>query len=109
MSVSGKAVDRHDAMADRYATEVERYLSKIEAVLEDGILTGTELEELRDSLDRMVHQKKRPIFGALPYKNLSYPAREPGSASANLVWVRFTNAPSSAVCWPTLPRLPCKC
>lgn len=82
MSVSGKAVDRHDAMADRYATEVERYLSKIEAVLEDGILTGTELEELRDSLDRMVHQKKRPIFGALPYKNLSYPAREPGSASA---------------------------
>ncbi len=81
-SVSDKAAERHRAMADEYTTGIKELLSLIDAALQDGILSSSELESLKELLGRMVQQKKRPTFGVLPYKNLGYPAREPGSASA---------------------------
>ena len=73
-----KAEERQRAMAEGLRKAVEEYLILIDSLPPEGAITQTNLETLSVFLDKILHQKRRPIMGTLPYTHLNYPAREPG-------------------------------
>ncbi|MGO8989042.1 MAG: RHS repeat-associated core domain-containing protein [bacterium] len=74
-----KALERHRAMSESYRKAVEEYLSLLEDLLRQKSINLTTLDRLKAMLDQILHVKKRPILGSLPYKNLNYPSKEPSS------------------------------
>jgi len=74
-----KALERHRVMSEEYRKALEEYLSLLEDLLKGGRITLTTLDRLKTIFDKILHTKKRPIFGSggsLPYRNLNYPVRE---------------------------------
>ena len=72
-----KAEERQRSMSEGFRKALEEYLSLIDSLPPDGAITQTDLETLSVFLDRILHKKRRPILGTLPYTHLNYPAREP--------------------------------
>jgi hypothetical protein len=64
-------------MSEGFRKALEEYLSLIDSLPPDGTITQTDLETLSGLLDRVLHKKKRPILGSLPFTHLNYPAKEP--------------------------------
>lgn len=77
-----KAIDRHKAMVENYREGIEEYLSLIKGIPSDGEGLKTLIEELDALHDKIIHKKKRPLLGSLPYRNLNYPSREPNADPA---------------------------
>jgi len=73
------ALERHQAMSEGYSKALQEYLGLIERLPPDGAISRSAINNLQSLLNRILPQKKRPIFGSLPYRNLKYPAREPSS------------------------------
>ena len=72
-----KAEERQRSMSEGFRKALEEYLSLIDSLPPDGTITQTDLETLSIFLDTILHKKRRPILGTLPYTHLNYPAREP--------------------------------
>lgn len=86
-----KAQDRHRAMTEAYTKAMEEYLRVSEQLSADTSLTSPldkggvrGVETLETLLNKIHPKKKRPILGTLPYKNLSYPSKEPSTGPAIL-------------------------
>ncbi|HEU18361.1 MAG TPA: hypothetical protein ENO00_03125, partial [Deltaproteobacteria bacterium] len=71
------ALERHHHMEETYRRAVEEYLDIVDGMKTFEDLSSPSLERLKTLLDRILPKKKRPIFGALPYRNLDYPATIP--------------------------------
>jgi hypothetical protein len=74
---STKAEERQRDMAEGFHKALEEYLSLIDSLPPGGTITQTDLETLSVFLDSILHKKRRPILGILPYTHLNYPSREP--------------------------------
>jgi hypothetical protein len=72
-----KALERHRLMSEGYSRALRDYLALVESLSPGGRISSTTLDSLEALLSRILHKKKRPIFGSLPYKNLNYPPKEP--------------------------------
>ena len=81
-ALGGKALDRQNAVAEGYAKALEEYLAMIDALPPDGSASLSALEILHKALYAIVHLRKPPIIGSLPYKNLKFPAKEPDLANS---------------------------
>jgi len=82
-----KAVERHNNMVEAYRKALTEYLSLVDSLpsgnLPSDVSTQLKIiDKLGKVLGIIIHQKKRPIIGSLPYKHLNYPAQEPGTADA---------------------------
>ncbi len=78
--LGGKALERQQAMEERYLKAVGEYLAIINSIQPSAI--SNQLKTLKTLLDTILPKTKRPIFGSLPYRNLNYPAREPDASPA---------------------------
>jgi PKD repeat protein len=80
MAVKGpKARDRQRIMSEGYRQALQEYLSLIDSIPPEGMIQQSTLDALQSLLDKFVYKKKRPIMGSLPYRNLSYPSKEPSA------------------------------
>ena len=76
-----KAIERHRAMSEGYRKVLEEYLSLVDSLSSQQTvdrIQGT-INNLKTLLDKILHKKKKPIFGSLPYKHLNYPSKEPNT------------------------------
>ena len=74
-----KAVNRHRTMSEGFSKALEEYINLVESLPSEGGILPATIDRLIVLLDKIVHKKKSPIFGTLPYKHLNYPAKEPKS------------------------------
>ena len=74
-----KAQDRQRRMSEGFRQALEEYLSLIDSLPPDGSASQTDLENIKSFFDRLIHRKKRPLIGSLPYRNLNYPSRVPST------------------------------
>ena len=72
-----QAADRQNAMSEAYRQTLDEYLQLVDSLTSGAVASPGTLERLKTLLDRVLHQKKRPIFGSLPYGNLNFAAKEP--------------------------------
>jgi len=77
--LGANAISRHNAVAEAYAKAMEEYLALLDSLPADGAVSPEILESLNSLIDRIAPPKKRAIIGSLPYRHLSYPAREPAT------------------------------
>jgi hypothetical protein len=77
--LGAKAGERQMSMAERFCQSLEEYLSLIDALPPPGKISQVELENLRVFLEKILHKKKIPIHGSLPYTHLNYSTKEPGA------------------------------
>lgn len=89
VSVLGaKAIGRHKEMVEFVNKALDDYLNLIENLQTEIYKQGDRkaqqfmIEEIEKHLESILHKKKLPILGALPYRQLNYPATEPDQASA---------------------------
>ncbi|MEW6109955.1 MAG: transglutaminase-like domain-containing protein, partial [Nitrospirota bacterium] len=80
-SLGAKAQERQKVISEGYKQALEEYLALIESLRPDGVISQSEIHNLKLFLDKILPKKKKPIFGSLPYKNLKYPSREPDTTS----------------------------
>ena len=78
--LGAKAINRHKEMMETYADTVEEYLSMIDSLPPGGKVKSKDLDLLNEFLDKHVHKRKLPLLGALPYRHLNYPSREPNAS-----------------------------
>ena len=71
------AIERHRVMEEGYRKALNEYLSLIDSIPPDGTVSQTTLDILQTLLKTILHKKKRPILGSLPYKHPDYPAKQP--------------------------------
>jgi hypothetical protein len=79
-ALGAKATARQSLVTDAYVKAIEDYLALIDALPPDGTVTPEAFATLKNLLDRLAPPKKKPLLGALPYKHLGYPAREPAAS-----------------------------
>jgi hypothetical protein len=72
-----KALERHQVMFDGYSRALRDYLALVEGLSPGRRISSTTFDYLEALLNRVLHKKKRPVFGSLPYINLNYPSKEP--------------------------------
>ena len=77
MHQDGKAKQRQSIMAEAYREKIDEYLSLTDSLLPDRTGTRVQLENIAHFLDKIVHKKRLPIHGSLPYTHLNYPSKEP--------------------------------
>ena len=68
-------------MSEGYSRALEEYLSSAEGLLSGKKVSRDGVERLQNLLKRLVPERKRPLFGSLPYKHLNYPPKEPNAAA----------------------------
>ena len=74
-----KAQERQKGMAEGYRQALEEYLGLIDGLPPQGKISQAELENLVVFLRKILHKKKSPLFGSLPYTHLNYPAKDPST------------------------------
>jgi hypothetical protein len=77
-TLGGKASGRQDAVSSALLKNLDDLLSRLDAI--GSNVTPSDLDALKQLLDTLVPHKSRPLLGALPYKHINYPPREPASA-----------------------------
>lgn len=75
-----KAVERQGQVTEAYDKALTAYLALLDALPPDGTISPETLDALTTLIDKIVPRQKRPLLGALPYKHLGYPAREPATS-----------------------------
>jgi transglutaminase superfamily protein len=80
-SLGAVAVERLSNVSGEYSTVLDEYLSLIDAIPSDGSPSIETLDALTKLTDKILPRKSPPLLGTLPYKHLSYPAREPATSS----------------------------
>ena len=68
-----RAQQRHRAMWEGYRRALEEYLGLAEGLLSGNKVSRNGVERLQNLLRTLVPEKKRPLFGSLPYEHLNYP------------------------------------
>jgi len=74
-ALGGKAADRQDAVSTTLLKSLDDLLSRLDAI--GTTVTPSDLDSLKQQLDLLVPHKSRPLLGALPYRHMNYPPREP--------------------------------
>ncbi|WP_028316950.1 transglutaminase domain-containing protein [Desulfatibacillum aliphaticivorans] len=78
----GLALSRHQSMTADYQARMDEFFSAagVFEELEDAAgMSVRSLENLAEAIDRILPERKLPIYGALPYRNLNYPAVTPAT------------------------------
>lgn len=75
-----KAQERHRVMSEGYSRAIQDYLELIAGLPSERNISLTTLVPLKALLQKMLSQKKTPIFGSLPYKHLRYPPNAPNQS-----------------------------
>ncbi len=78
-NLGSKARDRQEKVKSGYLKALEEYLSLVNSIPDSGEVSSRIADKLEKLLDRIVHEKKHPIIGSLPYKHLNYPAVLPSA------------------------------
>jgi type I phosphodiesterase/nucleotide pyrophosphatase/transglutaminase superfamily protein len=78
-TLGATAFNRHKSMVGGYRAALTEYLSLIDAIPPNDIVSQTKIRNLQSLLERILPKRKRPLIGSLPYKHLNYPAQEPNS------------------------------
>lgn len=76
-NIGPKALERHQAMSDNYKKAMDEYLSLIDNLPPSEQVSEADIDEVETYLDKVLHKRKIPILGSLPYRNLNYPSKEP--------------------------------
>ena len=79
--LGAKASERHAAMLENYKEAIEEYLALIDDLSSQQTVDSIQgiIERLQILLQKLLYKKKNPILGALPYKHLNYPSKEPNT------------------------------
>lgn len=77
VTLGGKAADRQDAVSSTLLNKLDELLTRLDAI--ETTITPSDLENLKEILDKLVPHKSRPLLGSLPYKHTNYPPREPAA------------------------------
>ncbi len=83
--LGAKAAERQRKMSEGYSKALEEYINLIESLPTESRQQTVDsrqeiiIKNLKTLLDGILHKKKRPILGSLPYRRLNYPAIEPVS------------------------------
>ncbi len=80
-NIGPKALERHQAMSETYKKAIDEYLNLIDSLPPPGQVSEADIDKVETYLDKILHKKRIPILGSLPYRNLNYPSREPSSDS----------------------------
>jgi hypothetical protein len=78
-SLGQKAQARHREMMEGYERSLDEYINLVEGIPEDGEDLGNVIDKLDVLTDSILYEKKIPLFGSLPYRNLNYPGKEPST------------------------------
>ena len=78
-SVSAKASERHERVADGVLKALEEYLGLVENIPPDTV-SPSALKTLKSLIDSIIRSRRAPLLGTLPYKHLGYPTREPATS-----------------------------
>ena len=87
-TLGAKAIERHQVMSEGYKKALAEYLNLIESLTKESsqqsALSNQQqiIENLKTLLDKILHKKKRPIIGSLPYRNINYPSKEPDQSAS---------------------------
>ena len=79
-STGSKALERQKNIGAGYQQAIEEYLKLVDQIRQADKVSGSTVEQLRTFLDSVLHKRKKPILGSLPYRNLNYTAGELSSA-----------------------------
>jgi hypothetical protein len=71
------ARDRHSAMLNQYREVVEEYLTLVGGLSGGETIPESSLSALQSLAAKVVSKRKLPIFGALPYRHVSYASKDP--------------------------------
>jgi hypothetical protein len=71
------ARERHSRMSREYIAALKEFLGLVQGLDPDAPDFRTILERMETLLERILHKKRTPVFGALPYQNLNYPSSAP--------------------------------
>jgi hypothetical protein len=86
-ALGSKAVERQQIMAEGYQKALIEYLGLVDSLMDASGQPSaisnelSTISKLNALLDKLLPKRTRPIIGSLPYKNLNYPSREPGTAA----------------------------
>ncbi|ACM21656.1 hypothetical protein Geob_3313 [Geotalea daltonii FRC-32] len=94
-SVSATAVERHNAMNERYRAALGEIISIFEQIPAGEAISDSAAARLELLLDTSLPKKKTQILGTLPYKVINYPAVEPTDAPSLLP--AYRNGAATAV------------
>jgi len=77
-SLGDKASDRQDTVSSTLLKKLDELLARLDSI---GInVSPSDLDALKQLLDKLAPHKSRPLLGTLPYRHTNYPPREPSSA-----------------------------
>ncbi|MEW6571760.1 MAG: transglutaminase domain-containing protein [Nitrospirota bacterium] len=77
-----KALSRHKEMVESFNRAMNEYLDLIKSISDDGGDVQDIIERLDFQLEKILHKKKLPIHGNLPYRNPDYSSIEPNQEPA---------------------------
>ena len=77
-----KALERHIAMSEGYKKAIDEYLSLIDNLPPPGQVSEADIDRIEIYFDKILHKRRMPILGSLPYRNLNYPSKEPSSEAS---------------------------
>jgi RHS repeat-associated protein len=72
-----RATERHAEVLRKYRLTIEEYLNLIDPLKTEQDVTPNVLDSLLQILNSILPDKRRPIYGALPYRHLNYPQKLP--------------------------------
>ena len=78
-NLGSKARERQEKVKSGYLKALQEYLSLVNSIPDSGEVSSRTADKLEKLLDSIVHEKKHPIIGSLPYKHLNYPAVLPSA------------------------------
>ncbi|MCF6179976.1 MAG: transglutaminase domain-containing protein, partial [Geopsychrobacter sp.] len=73
----GSALERQERMGQLYRDAVQELRLILQQIVDQAGVTATDLEELQTIIRQIVPAKQSPLLGALPYRQLNYPPRQP--------------------------------
>lgn len=76
-SLGTKAAERHAEMINLYNANIAQYIDLLGSIETEEDITFSLLDDLEAYIEEILPKKRLPIFGSLPYKNLSYAAKKP--------------------------------
>jgi transglutaminase-like putative cysteine protease len=76
-SLGTSAIERHAEVLYKYRQNIEAYLNQLETFKTEQDVSPNILDNLLNTLNNILSEKKRPIYGSLPYRHLNFASRKP--------------------------------
>lgn len=76
-TLNNNAADRQDTASTTLLDNLDDLLARLDAI--GTTTTPSDLDSLKEIIDKLVPHKSSPLLGSLPYRHTNYPPREPAA------------------------------